>query len=135
MSKKEPKWFADIQGKDNMVAIGAASPHDPVFGGLIGINIWGDPINCLIYPNVSENTVKALIAKNAASVAVQLRDNLCGRPNKFWGMIETGAVTWVVYKLSLTDVIPVSAFVGEEPVSPDLFLEINNRVLLKKGDL
>lgn len=36
-------------------------------------------------------------------------------------MIETGAVTWVVYKLSLTDVIPVSAFVGEEPVSPDLF--------------
>lgn len=61
--KKEPKWFADIQGKDNMVAIGAASPHDPVFGGLIGINIWGDPINCLIYPNVSENTVKALIAK------------------------------------------------------------------------
>ena len=63
-----------------------------------------------------------------ASVAIQLRDNLHGRPNRLYKAIEAGAVTWVVYEPTDKEFKPVAAFVDEVPVPESLFFDIHDAI-------
>lgn len=128
MSKKDPKWFANLAQGKMLVAIGATTPDEPVYGGVSGQNAWGDKENCLVYPSISPRALEQLRSSHVPSVAVHLRDNLLEWPNRLWQDIKNGEVTWVVYEFIGTAFKPVMAFIGEKPVAEDLFFTINDSV-------